>query len=85
MNPLEREQPLNPGAAQETDAGMIRRLRHLGIAISVLLLWNGVCDLIYGYSPALGGAEYFSPAAWDVIRTAGGRPHWLVLAAQTAG
>lgn len=62
-----------------------RRLRLLGIIICVFILWNGVCDLIYGYSPDLSGSGYFSPAAWDVIRTAGGRPHWMVMLAQTAG
>jgi hypothetical protein len=62
-----------------------RLLRIVGVSVSVLLLWNGVCDLIYGYSPNLSGPEYFSPAVWDVIRTAGHRPHWLVMVAQTAG
>ncbi|MCA9915028.1 MAG: hypothetical protein KC496_16855 [Anaerolineae bacterium] len=61
------------------------RLRLLGIAVAVLVLWNGVADLIYGYSPELSGAGYFSPAVWDIIRTAGGRPHGLVMLAQTAG
>ncbi len=62
-----------------------RRLRLVGVSVSVLLLWNGVCDLIYGYSPNLTGPEYFSLAVWDVIRTAGHRSHWLVMVAQTAG
>lgn len=62
-----------------------RRLRLVGVSVSVLLLWNGVCDLIYGYSPTLSGFGYFSPAVWDTIRTAGHRPHWMVLLAQTAG
>lgn len=62
-----------------------RTLRNLGILVSILLLWNGVCDYIYGYTPALSGTEYFSPAVWDVISTANGRPHWMVMMAQTAG
>ena len=62
-----------------------RRLRLLGISLSILMLWNGVCDLIYGYSSKLSGSEYFSAAAWDIIRTAGNRPHWMVMLAQTAG
>lgn len=61
------------------------RLRLVGITVSILLLWNGVCDFIYGYSPKLSGLQYFSPAAWEVIRTAGHRPHWMVMMAQTAG
>lgn len=62
-----------------------RNLRLLGIAISILILWNGVADLIYGYSPDLSGTGYFSPEVWEVIRTAGNRPHWMVMMAQTAG
>lgn len=62
-----------------------RQLRLLGFGISLLLLWNGVCDLVYGYSPALDGRAYLSPAVWETIRTAGGRPHWMVAIAQTAG
>jgi hypothetical protein len=62
-----------------------RQLRLLGFGISFLLLWNGACDLIYGYSPALDGRAYLSPAIWETIRTAGGRPHWMVAIAQTAG
>ncbi len=61
------------------------RLRLLGVSLCILLLWNGVCDLIYGYSPALSGGGYFSPAVWEVVRTAGGRSHGMVLLAQTAG
>lgn len=62
-----------------------RQLRLLGIGISFLLIWNGVCDLIYGYSSVLDGRAYLSPAVWETIRTAGGRPHWMVSIAQTAG
>jgi hypothetical protein len=62
-----------------------RRLRFIGVSVSILILWNGVCDLIYGYSPSLSGMDYFSPAAWSVISTAGGRPHWMVMLAQSAG
>jgi hypothetical protein len=61
------------------------RLRILGISVSILLLWNGVCDFIYGFSAQLNGSEYTSLAIWDVIRTAGGRPHWMIMMAQTAG
>jgi len=60
-------------------------LRLIGVVVSILILWNGVCDYIYAYSPALSGLEYFSPAAWDVIRTAGHHPHWMIMMAQTAG
>jgi hypothetical protein len=62
-----------------------RRLRLLGITVSVLILWNGVCDFIYAYSSELSGLEYFSPLVWDTLRTAGNRPHWMVMVAQTAG
>ncbi|BAF71840.1 hypothetical protein [Sulfurovum sp. NBC37-1] len=62
-----------------------RALRILGVSVSILLLWNGVCDYIYGYSSQLSGAAYFSPAVLDVVSTAGGRPHWMVMMAQTAG
>lgn len=71
--------------AGEDESQYWRRLRLLGISLSILMLWNGVCDLIYGYSSKLSGSEYFSAAAWDVIRTAGNRPHWMVMLAQTAG
>lgn len=73
---------------KDPDATMLRRwrrLRLLGVSISILMIWNGVCDLIYGYSPKLSGNEYFSAAIWDIIRTAGNRPHWIVMMAQTAG
>lgn len=67
----------------------IARLRsHLlliGIGVSVLLVWNGVCDYIYGYDPKLSGLEYFSPAVITTILSANGRPHWMLLLAQTAG
>lgn len=60
-------------------------LKVLGIGGSILILWNGVCDLIYGYSPALSGLGYFSPAAVTTVLTADGRPHWVMLIGQTAG
>jgi len=60
-------------------------LRTLGISVSILLIWNGVCDMIYGFSSQLNGNEYTSLAIWDVMRTAGGRPHWMIMMAQTAG
>jgi hypothetical protein len=72
-------------SAERATSRRCRLFRRVGVSVSVLLLWNGVCDLIYGYSPRLSGLGYFSPAAWDVIRTAGHRPHWLVMVAQTAG
>lgn len=61
------------------------RLRLIGIGGSILLLWNGVCDHIYGYSPTLSGLDYVSPAVFHTILTADGRPHWMLLVAQTAG
>jgi len=73
------------GFIDETTLRRCRRLRLIGIAVSILILWNGVCDFIYAYSPKLSGLEYFSPAVWDTIRTAGHRPHWMVMMAQTAG
>jgi len=62
-----------------------RRLRLIGISVSILILWNGVCDFIYAYSPKLSGLEYFSPLVWNTISTSGNRPHWMVMIAQTAG
>ena len=73
------------GFTDEATLLRCRRLRLIGISVSILMLWNGVCDFIYGYSPKLSGLEYFSPAVWDTIRTAGHRPHWMVMMAQTAG
>lgn len=61
------------------------RLLLIGIGISILLIWNGVCDYIYGYNAKLSGAAYFSSAGITTILTADGRPHWMVLLAQTAG
>jgi hypothetical protein len=61
------------------------RLRVIGVVVSILILWNGVCDFIYAYSSHLSGLEYFSPLVWNVISTAGNRPHWMVMMAQTAG
>ncbi|MEJ2434076.1 MAG: hypothetical protein P8Y53_13285 [Pseudolabrys sp.] len=67
----------------------IARLRFhialIGIGVSILLLWNGVCDYIYGYNPKLSGLDYFSPAVSSTILSANGRPHWMLLLAQTAG
>lgn len=71
--------------ADEAALRRCHRLRLIGISVSILIIWNGVCDFIYGYSPKLGGLEYFSPAVWETIRTAGHRPHWMVMMAQTAG
>lgn len=61
-----------------------QRLFILGIVVSVLSIWNGVCDYIYGYSSSLSGTGYFSSKVFQVILTADGRPHWLLLLAQTA-
>lgn len=60
-------------------------LKVLGIGGSILILWNGVCDLIYGYSATLSGLAYASPAVITTVLTADGRPHWIMLMAQTAG
>ena len=62
-----------------------RRLRFIGVSVSILILWNGVCDFIYAYSSELSGLEYFSPLVWDTLNTSGNRPHWMVMIAQTAG
>ena len=68
------------------DTDRLRRyLKVVGIGGSILILWNGVCDLIYGYSPNLSGMGYFSGSVIDVVLTADGHPHWAVLTAQTAG
>ena len=63
------------------------RTRLLVIAIggSILILWNGVCDYIYGYAASLSGTDYFSSLVFSTILTANGRPHWQLLLAQTAG
>lgn len=60
-------------------------LKLLGIGGSILILWNGVCDLIYGYSATLSGTSYFSPSIITTVLTADGRPHRMMLLAQTAG
>lgn len=78
----EKRQMTSPTRSNSIDWS---RLRVLGILVSFLILWNGVCDYIYAYSPSLSGLEYFSPAVWETIRTAGNRPHWMVMLAQTAG
>jgi len=62
-----------------------KRLLWLGVGVSVLILWNGVCDYIYGYAAQLSGGDYFSSAGIKVILSANGRPHWMLLVAQTAG
>jgi hypothetical protein len=62
-----------------------RHLLPIGVGMTILILWNGVCDGIYGYSSRLSGVEYFSSEVVTVIRSADGRPHWMVLLAQTAG
>lgn len=60
-------------------------LKIVGIGVSALILWNGVCDMIYGYSATLSGIGYFSPAVFPVILSADGRPHGMIMLAQTAG
>lgn len=64
---------------------MRKRLLILGITVSILVLWNGVCDYIYAYSAHFSGSDYFSDALVDLILSANGRPHWMVMLAQTAG
>ena len=62
-----------------------RRLRLIGVSVSILVLWNGVCDYLYAYSSKLSGLQYFSPLVLNVLTTSGNRPHWMVMVAQTAG
>jgi len=62
-----------------------KQLLILGVTISILVLWNGVCDYIYTYSSQLSGADYSSSAVYKIILSANGRPHWMVMLAQTAG
>lgn len=64
---------------------MRKHLLILGITVSILILWNGVCDYIYVYSSQLSGADYSSSAVFKVMLSANGRPHWMVMLAQTAG
>ncbi len=64
---------------------MRKRLLILGITVSILVLWNGVCDYIFAYSSQLSGSEYSSSAVFKLILSANGRPHWMVMLAQTAG
>lgn len=60
-------------------------LKVVGIGGSILILWNGVCDLIYGYSATLSGTGYFSGSVIHTVLAADSNPHWMVLIAQTAG
>ena len=77
---------LSPSDSVMTDnAKMRKRLLILGITVSILVLWNGVCDYIYVYSAQLSGADYSTSAVFKVILSADGRPHWMVMIAQTAG
>jgi len=64
---------------------MRKRLLILGVTVSILVLWNGVCDYIFAYSSELSGSEYSSSAVYKLILSANGRPHWMVMLAQTAG
>lgn len=84
MNTIKEEHPSRP-SGDKAGRLLCLRLRYIGVAVSILILWNGVCDFIYGYASDLSGLEYFSPAVWDTIRTAGNRPHWMIMMAQTAG
>lgn len=61
------------------------RLHKLGVTVAILMLWNGVGDFIFAYSPKLNGAQYSTMMFWDAVRTANGHPHWLVMLAQTPG
>lgn len=64
---------------------MRKRLLFMGVAVSILVLWNGVCDYLFAYSSQLSGSDYCSSAVYKLILTANGRPHWMVMLAQTAG
>jgi len=77
------ESSLNPSANLAIPKR--KHLRLIGISVSLLILWNGVGDLIYGYYPDLSGIAYLSPAVWDTILTVPNRPHWLLMVSQTAG
>ncbi|MFC1461880.1 hypothetical protein ACFLQR_05120 [Verrucomicrobiota bacterium] len=83
MKNSEQSSSLEPVAADNTK--MRNRLLWLGVIVSILILWNGVCDYLYAYSSQLSGDGYSSAAAFKVILTANGRPHWMVMIAQTAG
>lgn len=62
-----------------------RILRVIGIWGTILILWNLVADLIFGYSAAMPGIDYFAAPVVPLILSAGGRPHWMIMLAQTAG
>ena len=64
---------------------MRKRLLIIGVGVSILILWNGVCDYLYVYSSQLSGSDYCSSAVFKIMLTANGRPHWMVMLAQTAG
>jgi len=64
---------------------MRKRLLLIGVTVSILVLWNGVCDYLFAYSSQLSGSEYSSSAVFKLILSANGRPHWMVMLAQTAG
>lgn len=50
------------GLIDDVTLNRCRHLRLIGISTSILILWNGVCDLIYGYAPKLSGlAEPVAP------------------------
>ena len=67
------------------NAKMRKQLLILGITLSILILWNGVCDYLFAYSSQLNGEEYSTSAVYKVLLSADGRPHWKVMLAQTAG
>ncbi len=60
-------------------------LKLLGIWGSVLILWNLFADLVYGYSAQMRGVDYFTAQVVPMVLSADGRPHWLIMLAQTAG
>lgn len=78
------ELPITDSPTNENEK-MRKHLLILGIIVSVLVLWNGVCDYLYAYSPDLDGWDYSSQKLFEVILSANGRPHWMVMMAQTAG
>ncbi|GAA5417554.1 hypothetical protein Pryu01_02628 [Paraliobacillus ryukyuensis] len=82
MSDLLRDKPNKMNDIEQQDH---RRIAFLGSVLTILMIWNGVCDYIYGYSPNLSGFDYFTSKVIDVVSTANGRPHWLIMLGQTAG
>lgn len=67
------------------NARMRKRLLRMGIIISILILWNGVCDYLYAYSAQFSGDDYSSAALFNLMLSGNGHPHWVIMVAQTAG